>query len=89
MAGVSSGSSGSGYGPSWAGDSTLIPGEQTPPRVGESARGLVRTALCVEARGGVVHVFMPPVTRLEEYLALVAAIEKTAAELAIPVRIEG
>src|SRR6185436_9571593 len=44
--------------------------------------------LCVEARGGVVHVFMPPVTRLEGYLALVAAIEKTAGELAIPVRIE-
>ncbi len=74
----------------WTAEYTpVLSGEQTPPRIGESANGLVRTAMCVEARGGVVHIFMPPVTRLEEYLALVAAIERTAAELAIPVRIEG
>ncbi|HEY0983151.1 DUF2126 domain-containing protein [Schlesneria sp.] len=50
---------------------------------------IVRTALCVEPRGGVIHIFMPPVERIEQYLDLVSAIEATAAELSMPVRIEG
>ncbi len=49
----------------------------------------IRTALCVEPREGRMHVFMPPVARLEDYLNLVAAIEDTAEELAMPVMIEG
>ncbi len=50
---------------------------------------VVRTALCIEPRAGVLHVFMPPVDHLEDYLELVAAIEATAAELAMPVVVEG
>lgn len=50
---------------------------------------IVRTALCIEPRGGVLHIFMPPLDRIEQYLDLVAAIEATAAELSMPVRIEG
>lgn len=50
---------------------------------------LVRTALCVESRAGHLHVFLPPLSLLEEYLALVTAIEATAAECRVPVRIEG
>jgi uncharacterized protein (DUF2126 family) len=50
---------------------------------------IVRTALCVEARGGVVHVFLPPLDSLEAYLELVAVIERCATELELPVIPEG
>ncbi|MFM0023407.1 transglutaminase family protein [Paraburkholderia azotifigens] len=36
-----------------------------------------------------LHVFMPPLTELDDYLDLLAAIEATAAELKMPVVIEG
>ncbi len=57
--------------------------------VGQSAKGIVRTALCVEARAGKLHIFMPPVGRIEDYLQLVSVIEQTAAALDTPVVIEG
>jgi uncharacterized protein (DUF2126 family)/transglutaminase-like putative cysteine protease len=63
--------------------------EQTAPRPGDSAKGIVRTALCVEPRHGRLHVFMPPVQSTEDYLDLVSAIEQTAASLALPIIIEG
>jgi len=59
------------------------------PRPGESAAWIVRTAFCVETRKGTLHVFMPPVATLEDYLELIAAVEDTAAELKMPVVIEG
>jgi len=72
----------------------------------ESARWLVRTALCVEVRdpqrangpraerehggqGSALYVFMPPLARLEDYLALLAAVEATAEELEMQVVLEG
>ena len=62
--------------------------DSTPPAVGKSA-AVIRTALCLEARQGILHVFMPPVPTVEEYLELVAVIESIAEELAQPVRLEG
>jgi len=50
---------------------------------------IAHTALCIEARHGRLHLFMPPLGFLEQYLELVAAIEATAAELQLPVVIEG
>ncbi len=49
----------------------------------------VRTALAVEPREGWINVFLPPVSRTEDFLDLVAAIEDVAAETRLPVRIEG
>src|SRR5262249_23762122 len=52
-------------------------------------RAPVRTALAVEQRDGRLCAFMPPVERLEDYLELIAAVEATAADLDIPVHVEG
>ncbi|HEY0269171.1 MAG TPA: transglutaminase family protein, partial [Methyloradius sp.] len=52
-------------------------------------REVVFTALCVQVRDGRLHVFMPPVVRIEDYLALIATVEQTAAELNLKLWIEG
>ena len=50
---------------------------------------LIHTALCIEPRDGHLYVFMPPLTHLEHYLDLVHSIEATAAELKMPIFLEG
>jgi uncharacterized protein (DUF2126 family)/transglutaminase-like putative cysteine protease len=59
------------------------------PAGSQSADWIVRTALCVEPRNGRLHIFMPPVRTAEDYLDLTAAVEKTAAELKLPIVLEG
>lgn len=59
------------------------------PEHSESAVGVVKTALCVEAREGRLRVFCPPLDTLEAWVELVAAIEKTASETGLPVQLEG
>jgi uncharacterized protein (DUF2126 family) len=59
------------------------------PALYESAAGIVRTALCIEPRGGTLRIFMPPLQALEAYAELVAAVEATTAELGCKVQIEG
>jgi uncharacterized protein (DUF2126 family) len=68
-----------------------LPGYADRPAPGlfESAPWIVRTALCVEPRNGRLHLFLPPVRKLEDYLEIVTAIENSAAELRLPVVIEG
>lgn len=50
---------------------------------------VLRTTLCIEPRDGCLYLFLPPMDHLEHYVALVELIESTAAELAMPVVIEG
>ena len=73
------------------------------PAHGESAADIIRTALCVQVRdpgrvdsprasgdvSGALYVFMPPLTRLEDYLRLLAAIEATATEIGVTLVLEG
>lgn len=55
----------------------------------KSAGHLIRSSLCIEPRAGKIHVFLPPLDRLEDYINLIGAIEKTAEQLNTPVIIEG
>ncbi len=49
----------------------------------------IRTAMAIEPRDGRLCVFMPPLAVLEDYLELLTAVEAAAAELGLPVQIEG
>ncbi len=55
----------------------------------ESAAWISRTAICAEARNGVLYIFMPPTAAVEDYLELVAAVEATATALNQPIMFEG
>lgn len=57
----------------WAGDETPI----------------AHTALCVEVRDARLHVFLPPLSHAEHFLALVSTVEAVAAELSQAVIVEG
>ena len=60
-----------------------------PSEAGDEAREVVHTALCGEVRAGVLCVFLPPIPLLEDFVALLGAIEATAVALQLPVRLEG
>ena len=55
----------------------------------EDAAELIRPALCVEARDGRLHVFLPYTRVLADYLELLGAIEDTCEYLHKPVWLEG
>lgn len=87
------------------GMTSRVPGSATPAavQIGQSAglhlrprqtlQGMVsdnvRTALTVQPREGRLNIFLPPVETAEQYLDLVSAVEYTAAQLSVPVRLEG
>ena len=66
---------------------------KTPKKTGKRKAGadreIIHTALCVEARQGRLHVFLPPLARLEYFVDLLARIEATSAKLKQPVVLEG
>ena len=59
------------------------------PLPSDQAESIIHTALCVEPRDGQLYVFMPPLAKLEDYIDLLASVEQSAAELNLPVAIEG
>jgi uncharacterized protein (DUF2126 family) len=59
------------------------------PKPSYDPKEIVHTALCVEVRAGVLCVFLPPVLLLEDFVALLTAIETTAAALKLPLQLEG
>ncbi len=83
------------------GDTDYEPGEFELPLAADANPEAIRrcdtrresvvphTALCFEPRHGRLYVFTPPLKDVDHYQALLAAIEQTAAELNMPVIIEG
>jgi uncharacterized protein (DUF2126 family)/transglutaminase-like putative cysteine protease len=63
--------------------------DNAAPQPFQSVGWITRTALCAEVRDGCLYLFMPPFSALEDYLELVAAIEATAAEMRLPIVLEG
>jgi uncharacterized protein (DUF2126 family) len=61
------------------------PPAPTPP----TTYKVIHTALCVEVRDGRLYVFMPPLTHLEDYLALLSQIERCAAKQKVRLWLEG
>lgn len=62
---------------------------QTEYTVLDEPQNIVRTALCIEVRNGKLHIFMPPFKQIEQYLQVLALIEKVSKKLSILVIIEG
>src|ERR1700685_767836 len=59
------------------------------PSTSETAPELIRPSLCVQAREGRLHVFLPYASKLADYLDLLSAVEDTCEHLHTPVCLEG
>ena len=49
----------------------------------------IRTSLCIEPRDGKLHIFLPPLPTLEQWLLLMQAVEAAAADANTPLILEG
>ena len=78
-----------GHPPSGHNGEAFRPVAQDVPVIGREEPDVVRTALSVEARDGLIHVFFPPLHAVEDWLDLAAAVEDTAGELGRQVVLEG
>ncbi len=65
------------------------PGRVAPRASVVPAEGAPTTALVVEARAGIVHVFLPPIEELDPWVELIGAIDHAASTLATPLVLEG
>ncbi len=77
--------------------SDVIPTSDPHPEIVQQQTGdlenkqidIPHTALSIEVRDGRLYVFMPPMSFLEHYLEIIAAVEATARTLNTPVVVEG
>jgi uncharacterized protein (DUF2126 family)/transglutaminase-like putative cysteine protease len=69
--------------------SDIRPQDRNTPQRYESARDIVRTAMCAQVRDGTLYVFMPPLFHAEDYIELLTHIEDTADELDLKLVLEG
>jgi uncharacterized protein (DUF2126 family)/transglutaminase-like putative cysteine protease len=72
-----------------AGPALSEQGDQLPAAVVDPKQAPARTALVVQARNGFVHVFLPPLERLEKFLELVRLIDHAATETGSTLILEG
>ncbi len=72
-----------------AGPSLSVAAGQPRATVVDPDDAPTRTALVVEARGGFVHVFLPPLERLEKFIELVGLVDRTATQSNTAVVLEG
>ncbi len=70
-------------------DAKATAAKKITPKPSYDPREVIHTALCIEVRNGVLCVFLPPVPLLEDFVALINAIEGTASALKMPLRLEG
>ncbi len=77
--------------PSWSALSQIVKQnlQSEPDSVGHPLPGLIRTAICVEVRNETLHIFLPPIKYLDQFLDLIASIETVADRLKTPVVLEG
>ncbi len=69
--------------------SRVIEGGAPQPAADGDEPGGPRTAVCVEIRNGRLHCFLPPLSHLEHFLELVAAVEAAAEVMDIGLVLEG
>jgi uncharacterized protein (DUF2126 family)/transglutaminase-like putative cysteine protease len=62
---------------------------QVDMSIAEQPGDVPNTAICIEPRNGRLWVFLPPLTHLEHWLALVAVLEATAKACGIAIELEG
>ncbi|MEQ8955695.1 MAG: transglutaminase family protein, partial [Gammaproteobacteria bacterium] len=72
----------------FAEEEDLTAGKAKARKIRESET-IFQTALCCQVREGRLYLILPPVSRLAHYIELLQEIEETAAELRIPVVLEG
>jgi len=60
-----------------------------PPKPAPPIGARVRTALCVEPREGTLHVFLPPLERADDFVALVGAVDRARRACGLAVQLEG
>jgi uncharacterized protein (DUF2126 family)/transglutaminase-like putative cysteine protease len=83
--------------PEYAGEESYVKAGPAIAQNGDQRHAVVvdpqdapaRTALVVQARDGFVHVFLPPLEKLEKFVELVRLIDRTAARAGTAVILEG